>query len=81
MTCYYAETAPGARQKPGPNSLIRIASLTKLMISEVMIKLAADKKLRITDPLQNYSYFGTRIPIYHGKQPIYSIISPGESYQ
>lgn len=70
VTRYYGETAPGARQKPGPNSLIRIASLTKLMTSEVMIKLEADKKLRITDPLQNYSYFGTHIPIYHGKQPI-----------
>ncbi|CAA2930604.1 hypothetical protein [Arsenophonus endosymbiont of Bemisia tabaci] len=41
-----------------------------IMTSEVMIKLEADKKLRITDPLQNYSYFGTHIPIYHGKQLI-----------
>lgn len=70
ITRYYGETAPGSRKTPGPDSLIRIASLTKLMTSEVMIKLEADKKLRITDPLQKYSYFGTHIPIYNGKEPI-----------
>lgn len=47
ITRYYGETAPGSRKTPGPESLIRIASLTKLMTSEVMIKLEADKKLRI----------------------------------
>lgn len=38
ITRYYGETAPGSRKKPDPNSLIRIASLTKLMTSKVMIK-------------------------------------------
>ncbi|HGJ5875834.1 MAG TPA: serine hydrolase [Arsenophonus sp.] len=70
ITRYYGETAQGSRKKPGPNSLIRIASLTKLITSEVMIKLEEDKKLSITDPLQNYSYYGSQIPVHNSKQPI-----------
>ncbi|MDX7019397.1 serine hydrolase, partial [Klebsiella aerogenes] len=52
------------------NSLIRIASITKLMTSEVMLKLQDDGKLLVTDPLQKYSYYGVDIPLVNNQSPI-----------
>ncbi|EKT61499.1 D-alanyl-D-alanine-carboxypeptidase/endopeptidase AmpH [Providencia sneebia] len=70
LSRYYGETAPGNGKKPGPNSLIRIASITKLMTSEILIKLEQDHKLLITDPLQQYSYHGVSVPDNNSGQPI-----------
>ncbi|UFK94263.1 D-alanyl-D-alanine-carboxypeptidase/endopeptidase AmpH [Providencia rettgeri] len=70
LSRYYGETAPGNGKKPGPNSLIRIASITKLMTSEILIKLEQDKKLLITDPLQQYAYHGVTVPDNASGQPI-----------
>nr|WP_314264059.1 D-alanyl-D-alanine-carboxypeptidase/endopeptidase AmpH [uncultured Moellerella sp.] len=67
---YYGETAPGSRQKPGPNSLVRIASVTKLMTSEILIKMEQDKKIQITDPLQKYSNGNVSVPDNGSGQPI-----------
>ncbi|PHM29720.1 D-alanyl-D-alanine-carboxypeptidase/endopeptidase AmpH [Xenorhabdus budapestensis] len=66
----FGETYPGSGIKPSQNSLIRIASITKLMTSEVMIKLAEKKRIRITDPLQKYSYYGVHVPHFSANQPI-----------
>nr|WP_282552199.1 D-alanyl-D-alanine-carboxypeptidase/endopeptidase AmpH [Providencia rustigianii] len=70
LSRYYGETAPGNGQKPGPNSLIRIASVSKLMTSEILIKLEQDKKLAITDTLQQYSYNGVKVPDNNSGQAI-----------
>lgn len=70
LSRYYGETAPGNGKKPGPNSLVRIASITKLMTSEILIKLEQDHKLLITDPLQQYSYHGVSVPDNNSGQPI-----------
>ncbi|NHB92134.1 D-alanyl-D-alanine-carboxypeptidase/endopeptidase AmpH [Photorhabdus cinerea] len=66
----FGETRPGSGIRPKPDSVIRIASLTKLMTSEIMIKLEEDKVLRSTDPLQDYSYYGVKVPQYSSLQPI-----------
>ncbi|EQB99861.1 D-alanyl-D-alanine-carboxypeptidase/endopeptidase AmpH [Photorhabdus temperata] len=66
----FGETRPGNGIRPKPDSVIRIASLTKLMTSEIMIKLEEDKVLRSTDPLQDYSYYGVSVPQYSPLQPI-----------
>ncbi|CDG20035.1 Penicillin-binding protein AmpH [Xenorhabdus poinarii G6] len=66
----FGETYPGSGVKPRQDSLIRIASITKLMTSEVMIKLAEKEHLKITDPLQKYSHYGVQIPDYSASQPI-----------
>lgn len=70
LSRYYGETAPGNGKKPGPHSLVRIASISKLMTSEILIKLEQDKKLLITDPLQQYSYHGVTVPDNNSGQPI-----------
>ncbi|WP_086108826.1 D-alanyl-D-alanine-carboxypeptidase/endopeptidase AmpH [Xenorhabdus vietnamensis] len=66
----FGETYPGSGVQPQQNSLIRIASITKLMTSEIMIKLAQNKRLKITDPLQKYSNYGVHVPGYGSGQPI-----------
>ncbi|SFN36087.1 serine hydrolase [Xenorhabdus japonica] len=66
----FGETYPGSGVRPRRDSLIRIASITKLMTSEVMIKLAQNKRLKITDPLQKYSHYGVHVPDYGAGQPI-----------
>ncbi|MDX7992519.1 D-alanyl-D-alanine-carboxypeptidase/endopeptidase AmpH [Xenorhabdus littoralis] len=66
----FGETYPGSGVRPRQDSLIRIASITKLMTSEVMIKLAQKKRIKITDPLQKYSHYGVHVPDYGSGQPI-----------
>lgn len=66
----FGTTNPDSRQTPSMNSLIRIASITKLMTSEVMLKLQDDGKLLVTDPLQKYSYYGVDIPLVNNQSPI-----------
>ncbi|OKP04512.1 D-alanyl-D-alanine-carboxypeptidase/endopeptidase AmpH [Xenorhabdus eapokensis] len=66
----FGETYPGSGVRPRQDSLIRIASITKLMTSEVMVKLAQRKHLKITDPLQKYTYYGVHVPNYGTGQPI-----------
>lgn len=51
---HYGQTRLGSGIRPHQDSLIRIASLTKLMTSQVMVKLAADGKVNITDPLRQH---------------------------
>ncbi|MBD2801923.1 D-alanyl-D-alanine-carboxypeptidase/endopeptidase AmpH [Xenorhabdus sp. M] len=66
----FGETYPGSGIKPNKDSLIRIASITKLMTSEVMIKLAQKEQIQITDPLQKYTHYGVRVPDYGSGKPI-----------
>ncbi|MDC9590813.1 D-alanyl-D-alanine-carboxypeptidase/endopeptidase AmpH [Xenorhabdus sp. XENO-10] len=66
----FGETYPRSGVRPRQDSLIRIASITKLMTSEVMIKLAQKKRLKTTDPLQKYTYYGVHVPDYGVGQPI-----------
>lgn len=66
----FGSTKPGNNQRPQPDSLIRIASITKLMTSEVMVKMAAEGKVKLTDPLRKYAPKRAYVPAYHSSQPI-----------
>ncbi|OMQ22425.1 D-alanyl-D-alanine-carboxypeptidase/endopeptidase AmpH [Serratia oryzae] len=66
----FGDTKPGNDQRPRPDSLIRIASITKLMTSEVMVKMAAEGKVKLTDPLRKYAPKGAYVPSYNARQPI-----------
>ena len=63
----YGETRPGNGVKPRTDSLIRIASVSKLMTSEVLVKMADDGLVNLNDPLQKYTYGQTKVPAYNGK--------------
>ncbi len=63
-------TKPGLQQRPRLDSLIRIASITKLMTSEVMVKMAREGKIKLTDPLYKYAPRGTPTPAHQRQRPI-----------
>ena len=65
----FGETRPGNNVRPQKDSLIRIASLSKLLTSEVMVKMAERGQIRLDDPLSKYAPAGGRVPSYAG-QPI-----------
>lgn len=64
VTRNYGEIRPGSGIRPNKDSLIRIASITKLMTSQVMVKMAAEGKVNVTDPLNRY------VPDYAASSPI-----------
>ena len=51
----YGETTPGSGQRPLPNSLLRLCSLSKIFATDLLVKLAADNKLHLNDPLQKFA--------------------------
>lgn len=55
---FYGETRLGGRTPPDENSLLRIASVGKLMTSEVMVALAAESKVVLDEPLWRYAPSG-----------------------
>ncbi|MBS0848772.1 D-alanyl-D-alanine-carboxypeptidase/endopeptidase AmpH [Citrobacter sp. JGM124] len=65
----FGETRPGNSQLPQLDSVIRIASITKLMTSEMLVKLFERGVVKLDDPLSKYAPPGTRPPTYNG-QPI-----------
>ncbi len=48
----YGETAIGSGQAPGPDSLLRLCSLSKVFATDLFLKLAADNLVRLDTPLQ-----------------------------
>lgn len=66
----FGDTKPGNNLRPRPDSLIRIASITKLMTSEVMVKMAEEGRVKLTDPLKKYAPHGAQVPSYNTRQPI-----------
>ncbi len=58
----YGQTAPNSPQAPTQDSLLRLCSLTKIFTTDVLVKLVADKIVRLDDPLQRYAPAGTVVP-------------------
>lgn len=63
----FGETRPGNNVRPQLDSVIRIASLTKLMTSEMLVKLLDQGVVQLNDPLSKYAPAGARVPTYQGK--------------
>ena len=62
----FGETRPGNNVHPQLDSVIRIASLTKLMTSEMLVKLLDQGVVKLDDPLSKYVPPGARVPTYQG---------------
>lgn len=62
----FGETRPGNNVHPQLDSVIRIASLTKLMTSEMLVKLLDQGVVKLDDPLSKYAPPGARVPTYQG---------------
>ena len=63
----YGETAKGNGQEPNGNSLLRLGSISKTFTGDLLAGLAAEGKLRLTDPLRMYAG-GQTIPTYAGRE-------------
>ncbi len=51
----YGETEKGNGHTPDGTSLLRLNSITKVFTTEVLVALAAEGKLALTDPLQRFA--------------------------
>ncbi|ELY4125697.1 D-alanyl-D-alanine-carboxypeptidase/endopeptidase AmpH [Cronobacter malonaticus] len=63
----FGETRPGNNVRPQLDSVIRIASLTKLMTSEMLVKMLDQGLVKLDDPLSRYAPPGARVPTYQGE--------------
>ncbi|ALB61856.1 Penicillin-binding protein AmpH [Cronobacter condimenti 1330] len=63
----FGETRPGNNVRPQLDSVIRIASLTKLMTSEMLVKMFDQGVVKLDDPLSRYAPPGARVPTYQGE--------------
>jgi D-alanyl-D-alanine-carboxypeptidase/D-alanyl-D-alanine-endopeptidase len=59
----FGETRPGNNVHPQLDSVIRIASLTKLMTSEMLVKLLDQGVVKLNDPLSKYAPPGARADV------------------
>ncbi len=62
----FGETRPGNNVRPQLDSLIRIASISKLMTSEMLVKLLDQGVVKLNDPLSKYAPPGARVPSWQG---------------
>ena len=62
----YGETAPGSAQVPTQTSILRLCSLSKIFASDLLIKLADDKLVRLDDPLQKFAPKAVKVPAKPG---------------
>ncbi len=58
----FGETAPGSAQLPGPDSVLRLCSLTKIFATDLLTKLLADNTVRLDDPLQRFAPAKVKVP-------------------
>jgi D-alanyl-D-alanine-carboxypeptidase/D-alanyl-D-alanine-endopeptidase len=62
----YGETEKGNKHPPDGTSLIRLNSITKVFTGEMLVALAAEGKLALSDPLQRFAG-ETKIPSFAGR--------------
>ncbi|GJD48122.1 D-alanyl-D-alanine- [Methylobacterium crusticola] len=61
----YGETRKGNGVAPDGTSLLRLNSVTKVLTTEVLAALAAERKLALTDPLQRFA--AAAVPAFEGR--------------
>ena len=63
----YGESAPGSNQPPNADSLLRLCSLSKIFATDLFLKLAADKLVRLDTPLQQLAPPNVLVPSKLGR--------------
>src|SRR5271168_4674056 len=59
----YGQTYPGSHQKPNADSLVRLCSLSKIMTTDLLVKLIADGNVSLSDPLQKFAPPSVTVPV------------------
>jgi D-alanyl-D-alanine-carboxypeptidase/D-alanyl-D-alanine-endopeptidase len=58
----YGETFPGSGRSPDSNSIVRLCSVSKILTTDLLLKLVDDGTVKLTDPLQRYAPPGKLVP-------------------
>ena len=58
----FGKVAYNGKEQPGPDSLVRLCSITKILTTDVLAKLAADGTVAFTDPLEKFAPSGVTVP-------------------
>ena len=58
----YGRVAPGSNERPQPDSLFRLCSISKILATDLLSKLVAAKKVSFDDPLQKFAPAGATVP-------------------
>jgi D-alanyl-D-alanine-carboxypeptidase/D-alanyl-D-alanine-endopeptidase len=66
----YGETAPGSGIKPDASSLLRLCSISKIFTGDLLVRLAAERKVGLNDPLERSAPHGKVVPQGPGDAPI-----------
>ena len=59
----YGQTRPGSHQKPGADSLIRLCSVTKIMTTDLLVKMVSERLVSLADPLQKFAPRHATVPV------------------
>jgi D-alanyl-D-alanine-carboxypeptidase/D-alanyl-D-alanine-endopeptidase len=62
----YGETAIGSGLAPGPDSLMRLCSLSKIFATDLLLKLAAEKLVSLDTPLERFAPPNVLVPGRNG---------------
>ena len=74
----YGQTRVGSHQKPTPDSLIRLCSLSKILATDLLVKLAVDGTVHLDDPLQKFAPAGETVPTRTFRGPAERAITLGD---
>jgi serine-type D-Ala-D-Ala carboxypeptidase/endopeptidase len=64
----FGETRPGSKVEPDGRSVLRMGSIAKVMAGHVLASMAADRTLKLIDPLAKYAPAGAKVPAFAGRQ-------------
>ena len=74
----YGHTAPGSRQVPQGNSLLRLCSISKILATDLLAKLVGEKKVSFDDPLQKFAPPGVTVPARTVRGPALRPVNLGD---
>jgi D-alanyl-D-alanine-carboxypeptidase/D-alanyl-D-alanine-endopeptidase len=66
----YGDTFSGSGHIPDSHSFVRLCSLSKVFATDLLLKLAADGKVKLTDSLERYAPRGKHVPEGIDRSPI-----------
>ena len=64
----FGNTARSNKVAPSATSLVRIGSISKVLAADVMLKLVAEGKLQLSDPVHRHAARGTQVPGANGRE-------------
>ena len=74
----YGRTAPDADTVPQANSLVRLCSLSKILATDLLAKMVAEKKVSFDDPLQKFAPPNVKVPALTVRGPALRPVNLGD---